>query len=192
MRSPDDRQDHPKSQFRTLAVTALPASRRMGGTVDFAEWVLPFGSALPQNRRCCLATRGIQKTDLTAQVLWGDLPTSVVGRSHRAGVVGRSPDHPTAQTDHAGPPTTDRLKNKPADHPSVSTKSSSSPSGTAIASMLLSFVSRPYSMSRTVAGFGIPAALATAYHVSSWRSRAARIFAPIPCVDREHRRKIHS
>ena len=51
-----------------------------------------------------------------------------------------------------------------------------------MASMLLSFVSRPYSISRTVAGFGIPAALATAYQVSPFRSRAARIFAPIPRV----------
>ena len=51
-----------------------------------------------------------------------------------------------------------------------------------MASMLLCFVSRPYSMSRTVAGFGIPAALATAYQVSPCLSRAARSLAPMPSV----------
>ena len=68
------------------------------------------------------------------------------------------------------------------DYASAFTRSSFSPSAVAMASMLLSFVSRPYSILRTVAGFGIPAALATAYQVSPFRSRAARIFAPIPRV----------
>ena len=55
-----------------------------------------------------------------------------------------------------------------------------SPSTLATAGTLDHAASRRYSMSRTVFGFGMPASLATAYHVKPCASRARRICLGIP------------
>src|SRR5438874_6830929 len=62
-------------------------------------------------------------------------------------------------------------------HVDASMTSNLSPSALAIASTLDSLASRPYSMSRTVLGLGMPAFLATAYQVSCWSFLALRIAA---------------